>query len=78
MVNVIKDHHWIPATDALSLLSYLGLLVLPVDIGDGQAVQLPHRGEDGDGELVALVSKQVRKVGAEQDDAVGEIPVILA
>lgn len=78
MVNVIKDHHWIPSTDALSLLSNLGLLVLPVDIGDGQAVQLPYGGEDRDGVLVAFVSKQVRKVGAEQDDAVGEIPVILA
>ena len=49
----------------------------PVDIGDGQAVQLAHHSEHGDGELVALVAKQVREVGADQDDAGGLVSVVL-
>ena len=50
----------------------------PVDVGEGHAVQLAHHGEHGDGEGVAGVSEQVGEVGAQQDDALGQVRVILA
>ena len=49
----------------------------PVDVGDGQPVQLPHQGEHGHGEGVTLVPEQVREVGADQDDAGSLLRVIL-
>ena len=78
VVDIIEDHNWIPPGHALGLLRHLGLLVLPVDVGDGQTVQLPHSGQHRHRELITLVSKEVWEVGTQQDDAIGQIPVILA
>ena len=47
------------------------------DVGECQTVKLPDSGEDGNGELVTDVTKEVGEVRAQQDDSAGEISVIL-
>ena len=52
-------------------------LYRPVDVGDGQAVQLAHHGQHGHGEGVTLVTEEVGEVGAYQDDSGSFLSVIL-
>ena len=78
VIHVVQHDDRIPPSHALGLLRHPGLLVLPVNVGDRQPVQLPHRGQHRHGELIALVSEQVGEVGAQQDDALGQVRVILA
>ena len=77
VVCIIDNLHRIAAGGAVDVLGLQGLLPLSVDKGEGHAVQLPHGSQDWHREGVVMVPKQVREVGAKQDDSCSFVRVVM-